>query len=139
MKIIVSACLLGRSCKYNGGNNYDPRVAAFLEGKEIIPVCPEVMAGLGVPRTPIEIQDGVLREKNGNSVDEAVRRAVAQILEQVQGQDIQCAVLKARSPTCGVHQIYDGSFSGKLVSGSGVLARALLEAGYAVVDNEELE
>ena len=52
MKVLVSACLLGRNCKYNGGNNYDEKVAAFLEGKEVIPVCPEELAGLGVPRTP---------------------------------------------------------------------------------------
>ena len=138
MKIIVSACLMGRDCKYNGGNNYDPKVMAFLEGREVIPVCPEVLAGLGIPRTPIEIVDGVLRDRDGNSVDEALRHAVNQILNQVRGQEIQCAILKSRSPTCGVRQVYDGTFSGKLVEGSGVLARALMDAGYAVIDNEEL-
>lgn len=138
MKIIVSACLLGRNCKYNGGNNYDPQVAEFLEGKEIIPVCPEVLAGLGVPRTPIELAEGVLRDREGNSVDRALRDAVKQILEQVQQEEIQCAVLKSRSPTCGVHQVYDGTFSGTLMDGSGVLAQALMDAGYAVLDNEDL-
>lgn len=138
MKIIVSACLLGRNCKYNGGNNYDPKVAEFLEDKEIIPVCPEVLAGLGVPRTPIEIVDGVLRDRDGNSVDDALRDAVGQILEQVQKEEIQCAILKSRSPTCGVHQVYDGTFSGTLVDGAGVLAQALMDAGYAVWDNEDL-
>lgn len=138
MKIIVSACLLGRNCKYNGGNNYDPRVAQFLEGKKIIPVCPEVLAGLGVPRTPIEIVNGVLRDREGNSVDDALRGAVKQILEQVKDEQIQCAVLKSRSPTCGTHQVYDGTFSGTLVDGAGVLAQALMDAGYPVLDNEEL-
>ena len=138
MKIIVSACLLGRNCKYNGGNNYDPRVAQFLEGKEIIPVCPEVLAGLGVPRTPIEIVNGVLRDREGDSVDDALRGAVKQILEQVKDEQIQCAVLKSRSPTCGAHQVYDGTFSGTLVDGAGVLAQALMDAGYPVLDNEEL-
>ena len=61
--IIVSACLLGRNCKYNGGNNYDEKVVEFLKGKEVIEVCPEVLAGLGVPRTPIEIVDGVLLDR----------------------------------------------------------------------------
>ena len=133
-KIIVSACLLGENCKYNGGNNYDPRAAAFCEGREVIPVCPEVLAGLGIPRIPIEIKDGKVIRRDGQVVDEAIRTAVAQILEQIKNEDIECAVLKAR-----VRQVYDGTFSGKLVDGAGVLAQALLDAGYIVMDNEDLE
>ena len=138
-KIIVSACLLGENCKYSGGNNFDPRVAAFAEGREVIPVCPEVLAGLGIPRIPIEIRDGVVVRRDGVVVDEAIRDAVKKILEQLKDEDIECAILKARSPTCGVHQIYDGSFTGTLVDGSGVLAQALKEASYTVLDNEDLE
>ena len=138
MKVIVSACLLGRNCKYNGGNNYDATVAAFLEGKEVIPVCPEELAGLGVPRTPMEIVDGVLINRDGINVDAPVRAAVAQILEEIKDQQIECAILKSRSPTCGVKQVYDGTFSGRLISGTGTLAQALLDAGYIVLDNEEL-
>ena len=139
MKILVSACLLGRNCKYNGGNNYDKRVAAFLEGKEVIEVCPEVLAGLGVPRTPIEIVNGVLLDRDGNNVDTPLRDAMGKILEQINGEDIDCAILKSRSPTCGVKQVYDGTFSGKLIDGSGSLAQALKEAGYKVIDAEDLE
>lgn len=138
-KIIVSACLLGENCKYSGGNNFDPKVAAFAEGREVIPVCPEVLAGLGIPRTPIEIRDGAVISRDGVNVDAAIRRAVAQILEQLKDADIECAILKARSPTCGVHQIYDGTFTGTLVDGAGVLAQALKDAGYIVLDNEDLE
>lgn len=138
-KIIVSACLLGENCKYNGGTNFDPTVAVFLEGREVIPVCPEVLAGLGIPRIPIEIRDGVVVRRDGVVVNEAIRAAVAQILEQLRDESIECAILKARSPTCGVHQIYDGTFTGKLVDGSGVLAQALKDAGYIVLDNEDLE
>ena len=138
-KIIVSACLLGENCKYSGGNNFDPRVAEFVKGREVIPVCPEVLAGLGIPRIPIEIKDGVVTRRDGVVVDHAIREAVAQILAQLKDEDIECAILKARSPTCGVHQIYDGTFTGKLVSGAGVLAQALKDAGYTVIDNEDLE
>ena len=138
-KIIVSACLLGENCKYSGGNNFDPKVAAFVEGREVIPVCPEVLAGLGIPRTPIEIRDGAVVSRDGVNVDAAIRTAVAQILEQLKDADIECAILKARSPTCGVHQIYDGTFTGTLVDGAGVLAQALKDAGYIVLDNEDLE
>ena len=138
-KIIVSACLLGENCKYNGGNNYDPQVAALCEGREVIPVCPEVLAGLGIPRIPIEIKDGKVIRRDGTEVDAAIRSAVGEILEQIKDEDIQCAILKARSPTCGARQVYDGTFSGKLVDGAGVLAQALKDAGYIVLDNEELE
>ncbi len=138
-KIIVSACLLGENCKYNGGNNFDPRVAKFVQGREVIPVCPEVLAGLGIPRTPIELRNGIVTRRDGAVVDEAIRDAVSKILEQLKEADAECAILKARSPTCGVHQIYDGTFTGTLVDGAGVLAQALLDAGYKVYDNEDLE
>jgi uncharacterized protein YbbK (DUF523 family) len=138
MKVIVSACLLGRNCKYNGGNNYDPKVAEFAEGKEVIAVCPEELAGLGIPRSPIEIVDGEVRRKDGTSVDAAVREAIGKILAQVRDEPIQCAILKSRSPTCGVRQVYDGTFSGTLIDGSGLLAQALMNAGYTVLDAEEI-
>ncbi len=136
MKILVSACLLGKNCKYNGGNNYDCQVEAFVKGREVIPVCPEEC--LGVPRVPMEIADGVLINKNGENADRAVRASVAAILERIRCEEIECAVLKSRSPTCGVKQVYDGTFSGKLVDGMGVLAQALKDAGYKVIDCEEL-
>ncbi len=138
MKVVVSACLLGRNCKYNGGNNYNPRVAAFLEDKEVIEVCPEVLAGLGIPRTPIEIVDGVLTDRNGRRVDAELRRAVEELMLELGREEISCAVLQSRSPTCGVNQIYDGTFSGTRIPGSGVFAQALKDAGIRVIDVEDL-
>jgi uncharacterized protein YbbK (DUF523 family) len=139
VKVLVSACLLGRNCKYNGGNNYREKVEEFLRGKEVIEVCPEMLAGLGVPRTPIEIRDGEVVSRDGNSVDTAIRAAVAQVLQGIRDEQIECCILKSRSPTCGVHQIYDGTFSGTLIDGAGVLAQALKEAGYRVLDDEDLQ
>ena len=139
MRILVSACLLGENCKYNGGNNYNPAVAEFVKDKEVLPICPEMMAGMGCPRIPIEIVDGVLMDRDGNNVDAAMRKAVEQAMEMIREEDIQCAVLHSRSPTCGVNQIYDGSFTGKLIEGSGVLAQALKLAGYRVVDAEDIK
>ena len=78
-------------------------------------------------------------DRDGNNVDAAMREAVAQAMELIGQEDIQCAILQSRSPTCGVNQIYDGSFSGKLVPGSGVLAQALKNAGYRVMDAEDME
>ncbi len=138
MKVLVSACLLGENCKYNSGNNYSSAVAEFVRGKEILPICPELMAGMGCPRTPIEIVDGVLMDRDGKNVDTAMRKAVARVLEQIRQEEIQCAILQSRSPTCGVNQVYDGSFSGKLIPGTGIFAQALKEAGYRVIDAEDV-
>ena len=138
MKVLVSACLLGENCKYNGGNNYNAAVAEFVKDKEVLAICPEMMAGMGCPRTPIEIVDGVLMDRDGNNVDAAMRKAVEDAMELIRKEDIQCAVLQSRSPTCGVNQVYDGSFFGKLVSGSGILAQALKDAGYQTIDAEDL-
>ena len=139
MKVLVSACLLGRNCKYNGGNNYREKVEEFLRGKEVIEVCPEMLAGLGVPRTPIEIRDGEVVSRDGISVDTVIHAAVAQVLQGIRDEQIECCILKSRSPTCGVHQIYDGTFTGTLIDGAGVLAQALKEAGYRVLDDEDLQ
>lgn len=138
MKTVVSACLLGEKCKYNGECNYSAAIVEYVKDREVIPVCPEVKAGLGVPRTPVEIVDGVVKDKNGNSVDDALRTAVAQILAQLKDEQIDCAILKSRSPTCGVKQVYDGTFTGKLVDGMGILAAALHQAGYCVIDSEDI-
>ncbi len=139
MKILVSACLLGENCKYDGGNNYNAAVAEFIKGKEVISACPEMAACLGCPRTPIEIVNGVVTDKNGKSVDAAIRGAVAEIMAGLDAQDISCAVLQSRSPTCGVNQIYDGTFSRTRITGSGVFAQALKNAGVKVIDVEDIE
>lgn len=138
MKVLVSACLMGRNCKYNGGNNLAPRVVEFLRDKEVVEVCPELLAGLGVPRTPIELVDGIARDKNGGNVDACLREAVAKVLSELDLKGVDCAVLQSRSPTCGVNQIYDGSFSGRLIAGSGIFARALRDAGIRVIDAEDI-
>lgn len=138
MKVLVSACLLGENCKYNGGNNYNAAVADFVKGKEVLAICPEMMARMGCPRTPIEIVDGVLMDHNGNNADAAMREAIGEAMEMIRKEDIRCAILQSRSPTCGVNQIYDGSFSGKLIDGSGLFAQALKDADYQVIDAEDI-
>ena len=137
-KILVSGCLLGENCKYNGGNNYNPRVVEFLKDKEVISICPEIMAGMGCPRNPIEIVDGVLTDCHGKNVDSLIRKSVMEIMERIRDEEIQCAVLQSRSPTCGVNQVYDGTFSGKLIPGSGIFAKSLIDAGYLVIDVEDI-
>lgn len=137
-KVVVSACLLGTNCKYNGGNNYSEKVAEFIRDREVIQVCPEVLAGLGTPRTPIEICSDRVMDRTGNDVTAPLTAAVEQILKTIAPEDIDCVILKSRSPTCGVKQVYDGSFSGTLVDGAGILAQALIRGGYRVIDAEDL-
>lgn len=138
MKIMVSACLLGENCKYNGGNNYSAKVAKYIEGHEVIPVCPEVLGGLPTPRVPAEIVNGTVTRRDGISVDKEFCRGAELALEQAKLEKIEMAILQSRSPSCGVRQIYDGTFSNKKIDGQGVFARLLSENGFAVMDAEEL-
>ena len=138
MKIAVSACLLGENCKYNGGNNYSEKVSEFIKGHEVIPVCPEVLGGLPTPRESSEIVNGVVRHKDGTSVDEEFRRGAELALKLVIDNDVELVILQSRSPSCGVNSIYDGSFSGTLIPGQGVFARLLTEKNIKVIDVSEL-
>ncbi|MCI8329752.1 MAG: DUF523 domain-containing protein [Oscillibacter sp.] len=138
MKVVVSACLLGENCKYSGGNNLDPRVTEFLREHEAIPVCPEVLGGLPVPRVPAEIVDGVVMERDGARVDEAFRRGAAIALERAKQEGAGLAILQPRSPSCGAKQVYDGTFSGRKIAGMGVFARLLAENGFRILEPEDL-
>ncbi|WP_418668501.1 DUF523 domain-containing protein [Allofournierella sp.] len=138
MRILISACLLGKNCRYNGTNSASPRVRAFVEGHETVEICPELLAGMPTPRPCAELAAGVVVDEQGRNVDEEYRRGARLALEQAKKMGIDLAVLQPRSPTCGVNQVYDGSFTGRLVKGRGVFAQALLDAGYTVLDAEEL-
>ena len=138
MTIIVSACLMGENCKYNGGNNDNEKLHEFLKGHRVITVCPEVMGGLPVPRDPGEIVDGVVRNKNGRSVDYEYRSGAAFALKIAKKEQADMAILQSRSPSCGVNQIYDGTFSGKKISGYGVFAELMIKNGFKVIDIEDL-
>lgn len=138
MKILVSACLLGKNCKYNGGNNGHPAVEEFLRGHEVIPVCPEVMGGLPIPREPAEICGGQVINRKGVSVDREYRRGAELTLEIARRERPDLCLLQARSPSCGALQIYDGSFSGTLKAGMGITAELLRKEGFRILDSGEL-
>lgn len=139
MKVLVSACILGCNCKYNGKNNRNEAVVEYLKGKEILRICPEILANMPIPRPSAEIVNGVVMNDLGNNVDSDYKRAVALALEKIEGQRIDLVILQSRSPTCGVNNIYDGTFSGKLISGQGLFARALIAKGYHVIDAEDFK
>ena len=138
MKILVSACLLGENCKYNGKNNYSERVVKYLEGHEVIPVCPEVLGGLPTPRDPSEIVDGVVTNCKGVNMDMQFWKGAKEAFRIAEENSIDLAILQSRSPSCGVRQIYDGSFTGKLIPGQGVFAQLLEKNGFRVMDCEEI-
>ncbi|SCX16695.1 Uncharacterized conserved protein YbbK, DUF523 family [Lachnospiraceae bacterium YSD2013] len=139
MKIMVSACLLGTNCKYSGGNNYNEKIIEFVKGHEVIPVCPEVAGGLPTPRTPCEIVNGVVTNADGERKDKEFRAGAAKCLELAKEKEIDLAILQSRSPSCGVNQIYDGTFSGTRIPGSGIFAGLLKENGFRVIDLEDID
>ena len=138
MKIIVSACLLGENCKYSGGNNQCDELITLLAGHEVIPVCPEVLGGLPVPRIPAEIVHGTVINRNGVSVDGKFRRGAEEALKICLREKPDLVILQSRSPSCGIGMIYDGSFSGKLVPGNGVFATLAKEKGFRVSDISDI-
>ena len=139
MKIMVSACLLGENCKYNGGNNYSPELIRLLEGHTVIPVCPEVLGGLPVPRPSAEIVNGTVMNVKGENVDAAFRLGAEKALVLAEQDRPDLIVLQSRSPSCGVKQIYDGTFSGRKIPGQGLFAAAAAKAGFRVADIEEID
>lgn len=138
MKIAVSACLLGTNCKYNDGNNYSEKVIEYIKGHEVVSVCPEVLGGLPTPRESAEIVNGKVSHKDGTSVDKEFRRGAETALEIIKEQQADFVILQSRSPSCGVNTIYDGSFSGKIISGQGVFANLLQKNGIKVIDIADL-
>jgi len=145
--IMVSACLLGENCKYSGGNNKNRKVISFLKNKRIIPVCPEKLGDLTIPRNPAEIVGGdgndvllgkaKVLSKDGSDVTARFVLGAWKTLKTAQENQISFAIMKERSPSCGVHRIYDGSFSGRMVHGSGVCTALLRAQGINVISEEE--
>ncbi len=138
MKIMVSACLLGENCKYNGGNNLRPELIRLLSGHTVIPVCPEVLGGLAVPRIPAEIVSGTVLNREGESVDAAFRLGAEKALEIAKTEKPDLIVLQSRSPSCGAGEIYDGTFSGKKIPGLGIFAERAAQAGFRIADVEDV-
>lgn len=141
MRILVSACLLGIHCKYSGGDNANAKVLALAANpaNEVIPVCPEVLGGLPTPRPPAEIQpDGRVMTQDGHEVTAAYRAGAERTLAIAREMRPDRIILQSRSPSCGVKEIYDGTFSGTKIPGQGVFAKMLMDEGIRVLDAGEL-
>jgi len=137
--VIVSACLAGMFCRYNGEVDGDPRVEEMVRRGLAVPYCPEVMGGLPTPRPPCEIRDG--RVFGDDGVDRTVEyeRGAAEGLRLARMYGSTAAVLTARSPSCGSGTIYDGTFTSTRIPGDGVFAKLLKENGFTVRTEEELD
>lgn len=135
---LVSACLLGLPCKYNGGDNRCPQVLALRDKLHMIPVCPEQLGGLPTPRPPAERQGTAVITREALDVTAAFQQGARAALSLARLFHCTGAVLKSRSPSCGVGEIYDGTFSGTVIPGDGVTAQLLREAGLALYTENSL-
>ena len=139
MRLLVSACLLGCPCRYDGTAKADPRVLALMERHTLIPVCPEQLGGLPTPRLPSERREGGVFDRGGKDVTAQYRQGAEEVLRLARLYGCTHAVLKERSPSCGSGQIYDGSFSHVLVPGSGVAAELLAQNGITVLGESQAD
>ena len=140
-RLLISRCLLGDPCRYDGKSR--PLAAETLQALraryDLIPVCPEVLGGLPTPRTPSERQGSRVVMKTGADVTKEYRLGAEAALRAAQENQVCAAVLKERSPSCGKGKIYDGTFTGTLKEGNGVTAEMLINAGFAVYGESEIE
>ena len=138
MRILISACLLGTCCRYDGGGNRQEWAEELGRRYELVPVCPEQLGGLATPRPPAERLGNRVVTNAGGDVTDAYEKCAAEALALARLLDCQAAVLKERSPSCGRGAIYDGTFSHTQVPGDGVTAQRLLEAGIPVYGESQV-
>ncbi len=133
---MVSACLAGTPCRYDGRSNLRPEIAALVERGEAVPVCPEVLGGLPTPRTPSERKADRVVSASGDDVTAAFLAGAEAALYIAEEYGCCAAVLKARSPSCGCGRIYDGTFSHTLIDGDGLFAALLRKKGFQIFTEE---
>lgn len=139
MKVGVSACLVGKNTKYDGGNNYNKYVLEYLKDKEVVLICPEVFGGLPTPRIPSEqINDKVINSNNEDVTKQFVDGA-NEALKRLQQQNVNVVILKERSPSCGYKKVYDGTFSKTIIDGNGVFAKLAIENGFIIYTESDIE
>ena len=141
IKVLISACLLGDNVKYSGGNNLTPELVTLLEkyNVKIVKICPECFAGLPIPRVPSEIREDKVFSEDGKDITEEFLSGAEKTYEVAERKQVDFAILKERSPSCGSSFIYDGSFSGKVIQGQGLTARRLNKENIIIFSEENLK
>ena len=136
--VLVSACLAGVACRYDGGSTPCPEVLRLVASGEALPLCPEELGGLPTPRNPVEIRNGRAIDSAGIDRTEAFAHGAAEAVRLAREAGCTRAILKARSPSCGCGIIYDGTFSHVRIPGDGFLSHAAKQAGFEVCTEEDL-
>ncbi len=134
--ILVSACLAGMKCRYDGNDTFKQDIFDLVLKGEAIPVCPETMGGLSVPREPAERVGDKVISINGRDVTREFKKGAEMTLELALVNKIELAILKSKSPSCGVGKIYDGSFNSKLIQGHGMTTELLMKNGIKVINEK---
>lgn len=135
---IISSCLLGKNCKYNGGNNYTEDIDYIIENFEYIDICPEELGGLGTPRNPAEIVGEKIIDTEDVDLTEKFHIGAKKVVDIAKKNGFKIAILKEKSPSCGSESIYDGSFTCKLIEGEGITTKALRREGIEVLSENKL-
>ena len=138
MRILVSACLMGVSCRYDGKSNQLPQLEQLMKQHTCIPVCPEIFGGLPTPRVPAERQGSKIMTQDGQDVTQQFVQGTAEVLRLADLYHCKAALLKERSPSCGCGQIYDGTFTKTLTEGDGLTAEMLKRKGIAVYGESQI-
>lgn len=138
MRILVSACLMGVGCRYDGKSNQLPQLEQLMKQHTCIPVCPEIFGGLPTPRVPAERQGSKIMTQDGQDVTQQFVRGTAEVLRLADLYHCKAALLKERSPSCGSEQIYDGTFTKTLTEGDGLAAEMLKRKGIAVYGESQI-
>lgn len=136
--LLVSACLLGMNVKYNGLNNYNPKIIELMKYYNLIPICPEVFGGLSIPRIPSEIKDEKVINKEGKDVTSNFLNGALISLNKAKELNISKALLKENSPSCGKHT-YDGTFTSHLINRPGITTKLFLENDILVFSENEID
>ena len=137
--LIVSACLLGTACRYDGASKPAAGIIKLKDKYNLIPVCPEIMGGLPTPRTPCEIKNGCVFSRDGSDRTAQYLKGADEVLRLARFFGCEAALLKERSPACGSGKIYDGSFSGTLTDGDGICAALLKKHGITVYGESRID
>lgn len=139
--VLISACLLGVDCKYNGSNNKldDEIIHSLKEKYNLIPVCPEIMGGMPTPRNPVEISDGKVFDYDGEEFTKEFEKGSEEVVKLAKLYDATIAILKENSPSCGSNYIYDGTFNHKKIKGKGIAALKLSKENIKLFTEENVK
>lgn len=139
MNVLISACLLGVPCRYDGASKEYKNIKDLMQQFHLVPVCPEILGGLPTPRKPVETCNGRAVTKDGTDVTTSFEAGADEVLRLAKLYDCTVAILKERSPSCGSRFVYDGTFTGTIIEGNGITAQRLLDHGIEVIGESQIE